>query len=378
MDNWLQFTNTLSEYRQYSSQSRILQQYFSWLWSTREYVYCREQMLTFGPGSILDFAGLTLLRNVESGIGNHHHVLEGDGVVVYTGATGEYGSDIFQIVVAGKTADAADTIMAQVKSGIVAIEPEEDKALMSFWRTGGSGGTSAIRQIGVRKWADIEPNYSASTRGVLKELMQMTPETIEGKIALFYGPPGTGKTTLLRALADAWRDWVTVEYVIDPEHLFSSAAYLTSVIVGDSDSGGHVTLGNSLSGRESGDHYRLLVLEDAGELIADDARQQSGQALSRLLNMADGMLGEGTNLLIAITTNEDISALHPAITRPGRCLVKAEIGKLPIGEAQDWIGDSYRVTEPMTLAELYHAKKGLGQTALGTDEETEPQIGQYL
>jgi hypothetical protein len=63
--------------------------------------------------------------------------------------------------------------------------------------------------------------------------------------------------------------------------------------------------------------WRLLLLEDCDELIRSGAKEATGQALSRLLNLTDGLLGQGRNVLVAITTNEDIARLHPAVTRPG-------------------------------------------------------------
>ena len=38
--------------------------------------------------------------------------------------------------------------------------------------------------------------------------------------------------------------------------------------------------------------WKLLVLEDAGELLAADAHVRTGQALSRLLNVTDGLVGQ--------------------------------------------------------------------------------------
>src|ERR1700761_163901 len=81
------------------------------------------------------------------------------------------------------------------------------------------------------------------------------------------------------------------------------------------------------------DKWRLLILEDAGELIASDARETTGQALSRLLNVAGGLLGQGTRPLLLITTNEPVRRLHPTTRRPGRCLADIEFTALSTAEA---------------------------------------------
>jgi len=38
------------------------------------------------------------------------------------------------------------------------------------------------------------------------------------------------------------------------------------------------------------------------------------------MDVAIGMLGQGRKVLVAITTNEDLRQLHPAVVRPGRRL----------------------------------------------------------
>jgi len=46
--------------------------------------------------------------------------------------------------------------------------------------------------------------------------------------------------------------------------------------------------------------------QDHDELIREEAKQSAGQALSRLLNLTDGLLGQGRQVLVAITTNENL------------------------------------------------------------------------
>ena len=68
------------------------------------------------------------------------------------------------------------------------------------------------------------------------------------------------------------------------------------------------------------------------------------------------MLGQGRQVLVAITTNEDLRRLHPAVVRPGRCLAHIEIGPLSPAEASAALGRP--VPRPVTLAELHAMRSG--------------------
>jgi ATPase family associated with various cellular activities (AAA) len=122
--------------------------------------------------------------------------------------------------------------------------------------------------------------------------------------------------------------------------------------------------------------WRLLLLEDCDELIGGGARHASGQALSRLLNLTDGMLGQGRDVLVAITTNEDVSRLHPAVVRPGRCLARVELGPLPFAQARDWLGRGDGIgPNGATLAQLYALRNGTDPITVAAPE---PSAGLYL
>jgi len=196
-----------------------------------------------------------------------------------------------------------------------------------------------------------------------------------GQLILWHGEAGTGKTFALRALAWEWRDWCELQYIVDPDSFFGEHAdYLMSVLTqpGYAEmpdprvmhrmmmSGGYVDFAPEEDGDES-KAWRLLILEDTGELLTPDAKSIIGQGLSRFLNVVDGLIGQGLRILVLVTTNEPIKALHPAVARPGRCAANIEFEPLSVDEANAWLERhdvEDRVARPTLLGDLYAIEAG--------------------
>jgi hypothetical protein len=257
-----------------------------------------------------------------------------------------------RIEVAAETSEAARCGAAMLRGALTSEPPAPERVSVGFWMRGEWGGDVRHREIDAPAFADIAANYAAGVRDALARLAALqAPE--RGRLILWRGEPGTGKSHALRALVRAWARWCSAHFIMDPDELLGrGGAYILDVLTWEDD---------------DEDRWRLLILEDAGELIAADARAVTGQALSRLLNVADGLLGQGTRTLLLITTNEPVRRLHPAARRPGRCLADIEFTPLSTDEANLWLaarGHDRRVERPTALAELFgHAEAGPAEAA---------------
>jgi hypothetical protein len=306
-------------------------------------------------------AGTEPARSVISG-GRTGELVIGDGWTLLSVRWPEGGANVE--VAAASDELATDILASAVEDAAAQLPADDPRVEIGFWHLSSSGASRRELPIAAEPWTEIRRNYPASAAEAFDQLVALDGATINGRILLVHGPPGTGKTTALRSLAKQWREWCQLDFVLDPERLFASPGYLIEVIMGDDD---------------DEKPWRMLLLEDCDELIRPGAKASAGQALSRLLNLTDGLLGQGRQVLVAITTNEDITRLHPAVTRPGRCLAQIEVGRIPYEQAVAWLGDDgarTRVsTNGATLAELIALRDGT--MPVGTPE-TDFAAGLYL
>jgi hypothetical protein len=284
------------------------------------------------------------------------------------------------VLVSVTVADGGVTVRTHAASPVAAAEalahvreviprgsnPNPNLVPVSFWTYSPHGPQRIRRDVDADAWPSITTNYTARTAEAVGRLVDPAFRPgVGGQLVLWHGDAGTGKTTALRALAREWREWCEMHYIVDPDQFFGKHAdYMMRVLLGgDTDPMAELMrVRRGLMTTSQPPPWRLLILEDCGEMLQPDARRDIGQALSRFLNACDGLIGRGLRVLVLVTTNEPLDKLHDAVSRPGRCAARVQFERFGASEARDWLAerDGAKAVPGggLTLAELFGMVEG--------------------
>lgn len=212
------------------------------------------------------------------------------------------------------------------------IKNDEEKPVIN-WLTYSKSGFAAIS-------FDIKENYSLDVSTYYnnslpyENLLNFCKEDKCG-LTLLHGNPGCGKTTLIKNLIyQTGKNF----YMLDADMLANSSnATFVEYLINHKNS--------------------IFVIEDCEKLLMDRATANNPW-IGTLLNLTDGMLGEGLGIRFICTFNSDISTIDKALLREGRLAICYELKPLCKEKAKVLCEKENREfkNRDMSLAEIFKSK----------------------
>jgi ATP-dependent 26S proteasome regulatory subunit len=202
-----------------------------------------------------------------------------------------------------------------------------------------------------KKKINIEDNYNDDFPKVSEDIIKKLNNKGKTGLVILHGDPGTGKTTYIRYLAGRLkRDIIfispdMVSHITSPEFI-------------------PFLMDNSNA---------ILIIEDAEPALQKRQGDTRSGAVSNILNMTDGLLSDCLNISIVATFNTKMSEVDEALRRQGRLLREYKFDKLDVHKAQalmDKIGKKAKVTEPMSLAQIYFYGEEISDDSSGLERRS--------
>lgn len=318
-------------------------------------------------------AGLLTTMFMDSAVNMHHHgldifeteaslesvtkIIEDLGYVVTNTAfeTGiifksqsglvcmQYDDNEYTVSVASNNHSDVSTLITTLRQSLIPIREKDGVVPFNFWSLKHGEPSRRLRKLSVPAWADIRGNYSASVKQAVDELVKLDETQIEGsgRLALVHGPPGSGKTHVIRSTAREWSKFCNMHYITDPINFFDNPEYMLSVCVDHSmeqdlrySDYGSPSEARRRSNKKAS-RWNLLIMEDTDSLLMVDSKSNAGpQSFSNFLNLTDGLIGQGLNIIVFMSTNEPLSKIHDAVNR--RYLAEIEFSPLSSAEIAAW------------------------------------------
>jgi hypothetical protein len=202
---------------------------------------------------------------------------------------------------------------------------------------------------------EIGGNYPADTWREVRDLAS-DPAPVElGRLIIWHGPPGTGKTYALRSLLHTWQERYDILVVTDPERFAREPSYYHNAFGNNANTDPNATAPSDELKRLIS-RPKLFVMEDAADLILTESRTRHYDKIGKLLNVTDGIFGQGRQDMFLLTFNEEVADIDPAFLRPGRCRSHVSFPPLSAKEANAWLerhGLPPAAKQPVPLANLY-------------------------
>jgi ATPase family associated with various cellular activities (AAA) len=200
----------------------------------------------------------------------------------------------------------------------------------------GSYGLELKKFKAKRMLSDVRSHYNDSFLKVDEKIRKFIGNDQTG-LVLLYGKSGTGKTSYIRHLICN----------TDKQFIYLPAELVTGL-----------TKPVFLPFLAENPNC-VYVIEDCEELLTQRTIHSStNHALLNLLNISDGLIGDGINIKFICIFNASIKNIDEALMRKGRLMAKYEFKELAVEKANAIIDNEQlsipKFAKPVTLSEMYH------------------------
>ena len=195
--------------------------------------------------------------------------------------------------------------------------------------------------INNEKELNLETNYNKGFKKISNKIVKKLSEKDAQGIILLHGKPGTGKTTYIRHLTKLINKEIIflpnnmVDMLATPEFVPFMMKYPNSV----------------------------LIIEDAEKVVKNRNGNGNETAVSNLLNLSDGILGDCLKTQILATFNTDRQLIDSALLRKGRLIAEYKFDDLSVDKSNKLLKSlsiDHKTTKPMPLSDIYNYEDNIG------------------